>query len=75
VFPSRSEITCIAAVDCITTSIALFAQFMNEKGLSVLLDNIEIRGIDQLKLMVEDWQQELAKQKKCDATATTRDAK
>jgi hypothetical protein len=41
----------------------LFAQFMNEKGLSVLLDNIEIRGIDQLKMMVEDWQQELAKQK------------
>lgn len=41
----------------------LFAQFMNEKGLSVLLDNIEIRGIDQLKMMVEDWQKELAKQK------------
>jgi uncharacterized protein YeaO (DUF488 family) len=41
----------------------LFAQFMNEKGLSVLLDNIEIRGIDQLKLMVDDWQKELAKQK------------
>lgn len=41
----------------------LFAQFMNEKGLSVLLDNIEIRGIDQLKMMVEDWQEELAKQK------------
>lgn len=38
----------------------LFAQFMNEKGLSVLLDNIEIRGIDQLKMMVEDWQKELA---------------
>ena len=41
----------------------LFAQFMNEKGLSVLLDNIEIRGIDQLKMMVEDWQKELAEQK------------
>lgn len=41
----------------------LFAQFMNEKGLSVLLDNIEIRGIDQLKLMVEDWQKELQAQK------------
>lgn len=41
----------------------LFAQFMNEKGLNVLLDNIEIRGIDQLKMMVEDWEQELAKQK------------
>lgn len=41
----------------------LFAQFMNDKGLGVLLDNIEIRGIDQLKLMVEEWQQELAQQK------------
>lgn len=41
----------------------LFAQFMNEKGLSVLLDNIEIRGIDQLKMMVQEWEQELAKQK------------
>jgi uncharacterized protein YeaO (DUF488 family) len=41
----------------------LFDRFMNEKGLPVLLDNIEIRGIDQLKLMVEDWLQELQKEK------------
>lgn len=41
----------------------LFAQFMNEKGLPVLLDNIEIRGIDQLKEMVAEWMQELAQQK------------
>jgi uncharacterized protein YeaO (DUF488 family) len=41
----------------------LFAQFMNEKGLSVLLDNIEIRGIDELKLMVEDWEKEMAEQR------------
>ncbi len=41
----------------------LFAQFMNEKGLPVLLDNIEIRGIDQLKEMVEEWQQEMQQQK------------
>lgn len=40
-----------------------FDRFMNEKGLPVLLDNIEIRGIDQLKLMVDDWLQELAKEK------------
>jgi len=40
-----------------------FKQFMAEKGLNVLLDNIEIRGIDQLKMMVEDWQQEQAKLK------------
>lgn len=41
----------------------LFNRFMNEKGLPVLLDNIEIRGIDQLKMMVDDWLQELAKEK------------
>lgn len=41
----------------------LFAQFMNEKGLPVLLDNIEIRGIEQLKLMVDGWMKELAQQK------------
>jgi uncharacterized protein YeaO (DUF488 family) len=41
----------------------LFGQFMNQKGLPVLLDNIEIRGIDQLKLMVEDWQKEMEQQK------------
>lgn len=41
----------------------LFNRFMNEKGLPVLLDNIEIRGIDQLKMMVDDWLQELQKEK------------
>lgn len=41
----------------------LFGEFMNQKGLAVLLDNIEIRGIDQLKMMVEDWQKEMEKQK------------
>jgi len=41
----------------------LFAEFINTKGLSVLLDNIEIRGIDQIKLMAEDWLQEVQKQK------------
>lgn len=41
----------------------LFNRFMNEKGLPVLLDNIEIRGIDSLKLMVEEWMQQLEKEK------------
>ncbi len=40
-----------------------FGQFMNEKGLPVLLDNIEIRGIDQIKQMAEGWLQEVAEQK------------
>lgn len=40
-----------------------FGQFMNEKGLPVLLDNIEIRGIDQIKIMAEDWLKEVQEQK------------
>ncbi len=41
----------------------LFSQFMNEKGLPVLLDNIEIRGVDQLKEMVDGWMVEMQQQK------------
>ncbi len=33
-----------------------FAQFFNEEGLPVLLDNIDIRGIDQLKEKANAWQ-------------------
>lgn len=33
----------------------LFAQFMNTEGLPILLDNLEIRGIDQLKLLSEGF--------------------
>lgn len=34
-----------------------FAQFFNEEGLPVLLDNIDIRGIDQLKEKANEWMQ------------------
>lgn len=37
----------------------IFAQFMNQEGLGVLLDNIEIRGIDQLKSMTTQFQQKM----------------
>ena len=43
----------------------LFAQFMNTDGLEVLLDNLEIRGIDQLKVMSQQFiqkQQQMAQQ-------------
>lgn len=40
----------------------LFAQFMNTEGLPILLDNIEIRGIDQLKLMAETFVQKIQMQ-------------
>lgn len=42
----------------------LFAQFMNQEGLSVLLDNIEIRGIDQLKEMSENFMNQLKEQQR-----------
>lgn len=41
----------------------LFAQFIADKGLSFVLDNMEGRGIEQLKKMVDTWQQEMAQQK------------
>lgn len=40
----------------------MFAQFMNQKGLPILLDNMEIRGIDQLKKGAEEFIQEMQEQ-------------
>ena len=37
----------------------LFAQFIAEKGLNFVLDNMEGRGIEQLKKMVDGWLQEM----------------
>jgi len=39
-----------------------FAKFMNDKGLLTLLDNIDIRGIDELKAKAYEYEQETAKQ-------------
>jgi Phage P22-like portal protein len=41
----------------------IFAQFIAEKGLPFVLDNMEGRGIEQLKKMVDGWLQELQQQK------------
>jgi Phage P22-like portal protein len=40
----------------------LFAQFINTEGLPILLDNLEIRGIDQLKAQAENFTQQLKAQ-------------
>lgn len=40
----------------------VFAQFMNQEGLEVLLDNIEIRGIDQIKAMAAQFMQQTKQQ-------------
>lgn len=42
----------------------LFAQFIAEKGLNFVLDNMEGKGIEQLKQMVDGWTQEMEQQKK-----------
>ncbi len=41
----------------------LFAQFIAEKGLDFVLDNMEGKGIDQLKQMVDGWLKEMQQQK------------
>lgn len=39
-----------------------FAQFFNQYGLPVLLDNIDIRGIDDLKEKAQEFQQQIQQQ-------------
>jgi hypothetical protein len=42
-----------------------FKEFMNQNGLEVLLDNIDIRGIEKLRYLVQEWmdqQKQLAAQ-------------
>jgi hypothetical protein len=39
-----------------------FKAFMEQNGLEVLLDNIDIRGIDKLKSMCQEWMEQQKKQ-------------
>lgn len=41
----------------------LFQQFIAEKGLNFVLDNMEGKGIEELKSLVEGWLQEMQQQK------------
>ena len=41
----------------------LFGQFMAEKGLGFILDNMEGKGIEQLKQLTKEWVQEYEQQK------------
>ena len=47
----------------------LFAEFINTKGLSVLVDNMEIRGIDQLKNMAKEFDEDISKRKQMEEQA------
>lgn len=40
----------------------IFQQFINAKGLKVIIDNFEVKGADQLKEMADEFMQEMAQQ-------------
>jgi len=44
-----------------------FAQLINTKGLPIIIDNMDFRGSDQLKVMAEQQMQEIAQQKAAQA--------
>jgi hypothetical protein len=46
----------------LSQAMPIFSQFMNTKGLLVLLDNLEIKGVDQLKVMAEEFSKEMQQQ-------------
>ena len=48
----------LTTIEKLMTVSEQFAAFMNQKGLPILLDNIDIRGIDILKVMSEEWTKE-----------------
>ena len=39
----------------------LFGQFINTEGLDILLDNIEIKGIEEIKEKADNWMQQMKK--------------
>lgn len=57
-FAMQKEIALQTIVGLMKTS-ELFGQFMNRYGLPVLLDNIEIRGVDDLKQKAQEFEKEL----------------
>lgn len=52
----------------------VFAQFMGTDGLPIMLDNIEIRGIDQLKLQSKEFVQKMQMQQAQAAKAQQQEA-
>lgn len=49
----------IQQVVALSQSMPIFGQFMNEKGLRILVDNLELHGGDQLKMLADAFMQEL----------------
>lgn len=47
-----------------TQASPIFGQFINAKGLKVILDNFEVNGLEQLKELADEFMQEMAQQQK-----------
>jgi hypothetical protein len=60
-FAMQKEIA-LQTIVSLTQASQTFAQFFNQYGLPVLLDNIDIRGIDDLKEKAQEFQQQLQQQ-------------
>lgn len=52
----------LQTVTTLSQSMPIFADFMNKEGLPVLLDNIDIRGIDGLKVKAEKYAEQQMQQ-------------
>lgn len=62
-FAMQKEIA-LQTIVSLSQASPVFAQFFNEYGLPVLLDNIDIRGIDDLKEKSQEFQQKVQQQQK-----------
>jgi hypothetical protein len=60
-FAMQKEIA-LQTVISLSQASQAFSQFFNQYGLPVLLDNIDIRGIDDLKEKAEEFQKQLQQQ-------------
>lgn len=60
-FAMQKEIA-LQTITSLSQASQTFSQFFNQYGLPVLLDNIDIRGIDDLKEKAQEFQQQLQQQ-------------
>ncbi len=60
---SRQKEIALNTIISLMQSSPIFGQFMNEHGLQILLDNIEIRGVEGLKEKAAKFEEELAQQR------------
>lgn len=57
----------IAELDMLGKSFQVFGQFINEKGLRMIVNNLDIKGADEMQDMAEQYMQEIAEAKKAAA--------